>query len=104
MLAVGPAIGPLAGQERPRICLGNLDGASCPDEWLERMGACLGRTFGCEVALNDPFKGGFITKSQAVHMPWMQLELSRAPFLSNNEKRARLLAAFESFCSANFGS
>ena len=103
MLAVGPAIGPLAGQERPRVCLGNVDGASCPDDWLERMGDCLARAFDCDVSLNHPFKGGFITRSQAAHLPWMQLELSRAPFLSNAEKRACVLAAFEAFCSGNFG-
>ena len=98
MLAVGPEIGPLAGEERPRICLGNLDGASCPDSWLDLLASCLQRSFGCDIAVNFPFKGGFITRSHAAELPWIQLELSRAPFLGDNEKRARVLTALRTFC------
>jgi N-formylglutamate amidohydrolase len=97
MLAVGPEIGPLAGQERPRICLSNVDGASCPDAWLERLAGCLERAFGCEVARNFPFKGGYITRTHAAELPWMQLELSRAPFSTDVEKRRCVLAALREF-------
>jgi len=102
MLAVGPEIGPLAGEERPRICLGNLDGASCPDSWLDLFASCLHTSFRCEVALNFPFKGGFITRSHAEEVPWIQLELSRAPFLENREKRTLVLAALRAFCDKAF--
>jgi formiminoglutamase len=102
MLAVGPEIGPLAGEERPKICLSNLDGTSCPDSWLGLLASCLHRSFGCDVALNFPFKGGFITRSHAGELPWIQLELSRAPFLGNSEKRARVLTAFRAFCDKAF--
>jgi formiminoglutamase len=98
MLAQGPPIGPLAGQDRPWICLSNLEGRSCPNTWLETVASCLRETFGCEVALNHPFKGGFITQSHAAELPWLQLELSRAPFLSNAEKRESVLAALRLFC------
>jgi formiminoglutamase len=99
MLAVGPPIGPLAGEQRPLVCISNVDGASCPDAWLERMARSLERSFECEVARNFPFKGGFITRSHAAELPWMQLELSRAPFLTDGEKRRRVLRALETYCS-----
>ena len=92
MLAVGPPIGPGPGQQRPRVCLGNADGA-CPDAWM----ACLERSFreqfGPHVTVNEPFRGGFITRSHADEMPWVQLELSRAPFASDADKRRRVLRA-----------
>jgi formiminoglutamase len=98
MLAVGPAIGPLAGQERPAACLSNVDGTSCPDDWLERLADRLSESLGVHVARNFPFKGGHIVRTHAAELPWMQLELSRAPFLELAEKRRRTLAAIEKFC------
>ena len=94
MLAIGPPIGPGPGQERPHVCLGNADGA-CPGEWM----ACLQRSFreqfGRRVTVNEPFRGGFITCSHAAEMPWVQLELSRAPFATDPEKRRRVLRALQ---------
>ena len=45
------------------------------------------------VTVNDPFRGGYITRSHAAEMPWVQLELSRGPFAANSEKRRRVLRA-----------
>ena len=74
------------------MCLGNADG-TCPEEWM----ACLSRSFreqfGPRVIVNDPFRGGFITRSHAGEMPWVQLELSRAPFATDLEKGERVLRA-----------
>jgi formiminoglutamase len=93
MAAVGPPIGPMAGQERPALCLSDVDGTSCPQETFERLRGCLENAFALEVAVNHPFKGGFITRTHSREMPWVQLELSRAPFLPIDEKRRRLLVA-----------
>lgn len=94
MLAIGPPIGPGPGQERPRVCLGNADG-TCPEAWM----ACLTRgfreQFGPSVTVNEPFRGGFITRSHAAEMPWVQLELSRGPFATDAEKRRRVLRALQ---------
>ena len=94
MLAVGPPIGPGPGIERPDVCLGDADGA-CPHDWL----ACLARSFteqfGPRVTINEPFGGGHITRSHAAKMPWVQLELSRAPFATDAEKRRRVLRALQ---------
>ena len=92
MAAVGPAIGPGAGVERPWICLSNADG-TCPPAWLASLAECFAGAFDHEVALNDPFKGGYITRTHASEMPWVQLELSRGPFMTNDEKRERVCDA-----------
>lgn len=86
MLAVGPPIGPMAGEERPRICLGNVDGQSCPMSWVEKLAEIMESTFQSPVAINKPFKGGHITRSHSSEIPWLQIEMSRAPFLSEEEK------------------
>jgi len=96
MLAIGPPIGPGAGQERPAVCLSNADG-TCPDDWFRAFARALERSFGKPVGLNEPFKGGYITRTHAAELPWVQLELSRAPFLSPAEKRECVLDALREF-------
>lgn len=93
MAAFGPPVGPDPGVERPWICLSNGEG-TCPQDWLEGLKVCFETEFGSHVQLNDPFTGGYITRTHAREMPWVQLELSRAPFLTNTEKRKRILRAF----------
>lgn len=97
MLAIGPSIGPMAGQERPLICLSNADG-TCPDDWLKKMGQCFEEAFGVDVSLNYPFKGGFIIKSHAHELPWMQIEISRKEFNSLKEKRQKVILALTKWC------
>lgn len=99
MAAVGPPIGPGAGEERPAACVSNGDGATCPDEWARALAACLQETLGHEVTLNHPFRGGYITRSHASEMPWVQIELSRGPFLSVHEKRNAVWAALAEWCA-----
>ncbi len=90
MAAVGPPIGPMAGEERPQICLGNADG-TCPREWFVLMRECLEVAFESEVSLNQPFQGGYIIRHHSRELPWLQLELSRSDWISREEKRERLL-------------
>ena len=101
MAAEGPPIGPDPGRERPAACVGDADGA-CPREWSERLAACLEQRLGRPVTINDPFAGGFITRSHAKELPWVQIELSRAPYLSEADKRERVLAALEDLCTQLF--
>jgi N-formylglutamate amidohydrolase len=97
MAAKGPPIGPGPAVERPRVCLSNADG-TCPEDWLKSLAGCIERAFACPVSLNDPFKGGFIIRSHAHELPWVQLELSRAPFLIPAQKRRRALDALGEWC------
>lgn len=97
MTAVGPLVGPNPGEERPAICLSNADG-TCPQNWLESMAGCLRTAFDLDVSINSPFKGGYIIRTHAPELPWMQIELSRAHFASQAEKRRNLLRAFSAWC------
>lgn len=97
MAAVGPPVGPDVGAERPWICLSNADG-TCPADWLAALADALAESFGRTPSINEPFRGGHITRSHAADMPWVQLELSRAPFMSLADKRDRVLTALRRWC------
>ena len=97
MAAEGPPVGPDPGSQRPRVCLSNAD-QTCPREWMESLQSCFRTQFGPDVRVNDPFQGGFITRSHSAEMPWVQVEISRAPFFSNGEKRDKVLAALTDWC------
>jgi N-formylglutamate deformylase len=99
MAAKGPPIGPDPGKERPLICLSNADG-TCPQSWMEALVRCFEQVFEIEVSINFPFAGGYIVRSHAAELPWVQLEFSRAPIFSTVEKQRRLLAALEKWCSS----
>ncbi|MCG6940561.1 MAG: N-formylglutamate amidohydrolase [Thiohalocapsa sp.] len=92
MAAAGPPVGPDTGQPRPEVCIGDGDGA-CPRDWAEHLVDCFRRHFTGEVTLNRPFSGGYIVRAHAAELPWVMIELSRAPFASDTEKGRRVLAA-----------
>jgi formiminoglutamase len=97
MAAVAPPIGPNPGSERPLIGVSNAD-RTCPESWLRQFASFLQEAFEAEVAINRPFRGGHIIRAHAAEIPWVQLELSRAPFFPNAEKRERVLEAMRRFC------
>lgn len=99
MAAAGPPIGPDSGQARPWVCLGDDHGRTLPDGWIDRLADCFRSEFDGNVTVNEPFSGGYITRTHGRQHPWMQLELSRAPFLPNPAKRSRVLAALSNFCA-----
>jgi len=99
MAASGPPVGPDPGVPRPEVCLSDADGA-LPRPWFERLIAAFRAEFEGEVAVNRPFRGGWITRSHAAERPWVQVELSRAPFDSDAGKRARVLAALRAWSAA----
>jgi formiminoglutamase len=97
MAAQGPPVGPDKGEERPAICISNAY-FTCPKEWIISLAGCLEKVFEREISINHPFKGGYIVNSHAKELPWIQLELSRVPFYSNQEKGFRVLEALKNFC------
>jgi formiminoglutamase len=97
MAAHAPPIDPRPGEPRPRACLSNGDG-TCPEGWYRSLAACLEDALETTVALNRPFRGGFIIRAHAAELPWVQLELSREPFLEAAAKRERVVAALERWC------
>ena len=100
MAAVGPPIGPDTGQPRPMVCLGDGNGTTLPDGWMDKLAACFRETFDGDVTINRPFAGGYITRTHGQHHPWVQLELSRDPALSSEAKRSRVLGALTTFCAS----
>ena len=98
MAAKGPPIGPDPGKERPLVCLSNADG-TCPQSWMESLARYLEQVFETEISINFPFTGGYIIRSHAAELPWVQIEFSRTPIFSTVEKQRRLLAALEKWCS-----
>ena len=100
MAAQGPPVGPDEGKERPAICISNADG-TCPKEWITTLAGCLEKVFEKEVSINHPFKGGYIIRSHSKELPWIQFELSRASFLSNQEKSFLVLEALKNWCNSS---
>ncbi|MFC2157349.1 N-formylglutamate amidohydrolase [Acidobacteriota bacterium] len=94
MAALAPPIGTDSGDERPPVCISNA-GFTCPISWLESLAECLENSLDFPVSINTPFQGGHIIRSHAVEIPWLQIEYSRAPFLSNKEKSEALLNALK---------
>ncbi len=87
MEPVGPTISPDQGKERPLICLGNNNGKSCPNEWMEKLVASFQDSFGLEegeVTINSPFAGGYITRRYGNNpLPWVQIEMNRKLYLAD---------------------
>jgi formiminoglutamase len=98
MAAIGPPIGPDTGVERPVICLGDVHGRSLPPGWTAMLVECLTDAFECEIPVNKPFSGGYITRHHMIEMPWVQIELARSDSLPDVEKRALLLRSLDAFC------
>ena len=94
MAAEAPPIGPNPGSKRPEVCLGNVHGKSFPPEWTLLLQQAFAQQFtGYQVTLNDPFAGGFITRSHGQNFPWIQVEISRAPFMEKSQIRSRVVEA-----------
>jgi N-formylglutamate amidohydrolase len=54
------------------------------------------------VAVNKPFRGGHIIRRHAGKIPWLQLELSRAPFMTNPDKGRLVIGSLERWFSKFF--
>lgn len=101
MAGVGPPVGPDTGEKRPAVCLSDVMG-DCPPAWTESMLACFRKAFSPHrVTLNEPFTGGYITRTHSAAIPFVQVELSRAPYLSNAEKSQRVLQALRCWCDTH---
>lgn len=86
MAAIGPPVSPDSGKERPLINLGNADGKTCSNKITELLKNCFKEIFNFaedKIIINYPFKGGHITRRYGNNpKPWIQIEISRALYLS----------------------
>jgi N-formylglutamate deformylase len=92
MLPVGSGGQKDAGRKRPLICLGNNGDrsgrakkgsiATCPEPWIAALADGFREEFslGREVAINNPFSGGFISNAHYWRkgIPWIQIEVNRS--------------------------
>jgi formiminoglutamase len=92
MLPYGSADQKDAGKSRPLICLGNNGDrrgrarkgsiATCSVEWIATLAGVFKEEFSFEreVAINNPFSGGFIANAHFWHkgIPWIQIEINRS--------------------------
>ncbi|MFN3241921.1 MAG: N-formylglutamate amidohydrolase [Planctomycetota bacterium] len=99
MSDVGPPIGPDPGVRRPAVCLGHVGGASCDRTWVERLRDAFAAHFGGDVTIDEPFAGGYITRTHGQRMPWVQVELSRTTSPAYPEQRERVFAALSEWCA-----
>ena len=97
MAEYGPPVGPDPGRQRPWVCLGDGDGV-CPDSWVNLLAECFSESFGSEVAVNEPFRGGYTVRRWPGGVPWVLLELSRGAWASKEEKGRWVLRALRRFC------
>jgi formiminoglutamase len=97
MAAIGPPIGPDSGKERPFICLSN-DELTCPMDWINSLADCFEQAFDVPVSINNPFRGGYTIHKHCSEIPWVQIELSRAPLIPLEEKRDRIRTALQLWC------
>ncbi len=65
---------------------------------MESLASRFERAFEHNVSVSSPFRDGYIIQSRAAEMPWVQLELSRAIFMTDSEERSRVSSAFQTWC------
>ena len=87
MEPTGPMIAPDSGEDRPLLCLSNVNGKSAPDAWVQCLAQCFRESFGLkddDIAINKPFTGGYITRTYGNQpVPWVQVEMNRKLYLSD---------------------
>ncbi|VFQ46570.1 N-formylglutamate amidohydrolase [Desulfoluna butyratoxydans] len=92
-----PPIASDPGSRRPRICLGNNNHSAAPRPWVESMAEIAARHIDPDVTINTPFSGGWITQCHGREMPWIQLEISREPWIPHTEKGEAVLEMLQRF-------
>ncbi len=97
MAAEGPPVGPDPGRTRPLVCISNAEG-SCPEDWIKSLADRFSEAFQEDVAINRPFKGGYIIRRHSKVLPYVQLELSRTSELSNVKKKKAVVQALVQWC------
>lgn len=97
MAALAPSVARDAGAARPVACLSD-GGGRFPPAWRDLLAALLAEHLGADVAINEPFKGGWITREHGRRLPWVQLELRRGGPLSVMQKHLAVKEALAAFC------
>lgn len=97
-----PPVAPDPGTRRPRLCIGNDHHRAAPRAWVETLAELAARYVDPDVTINTPFAGGWITRSHGREMPWVQLEISREPWLPAEAKGQAILELLRRCAEALF--
>jgi N-formylglutamate deformylase len=85
MAETGPVISPDSGSKRPLFCPGNRFGEAASDAMIRKLRSSFINAFELDetdVAMNQPFAGGFITRTYGNRpLPWVQVEMNRKFYL-----------------------
>jgi len=103
MASTAPNISPDGdNKKRPLFCLSNQDGKTSSKEIIELLADCISDSFSIdrnEISLNDPFHGGYITKTYGNNpIPWIQVEMNRDLYLSKPWFDESTLTLHKSHC------
>ena len=87
MAAVAPSISPdQKGKKRPTFCISNWDGRTSSEKMINVLADCIAESFSVargEVHINDPFHGGYITRTYGDNpVPWIQVEINRSMYMA----------------------
>lgn len=97
MAAIGPPNARDAGMRRPLVCLSDVGGTSLPGGWMRLLADCFHREFSCDVSVNTLNRGVYLIFRHMCELPWVKVEFSSVPFVSNGDKKAALLRSLERF-------
>lgn len=100
MAAEAPPVASDPGRRRPEVCLSDGGGQTLPAGWMDGLVEAFQDAFGVEPSVNDPFKGGYITRSHGGEMPWVQVELSRGGSMPVWRKRRAVQQALRAWCDS----
>ena len=68
------------------ICISNGDGETCSDELLSQFAELLTKHTGLTVQLNDPYKGGFVTRYYGEQISTIQVEFNRSLYMDERRQ------------------
>jgi len=89
MASIAPKVSPDGNKsKRPMFCISNQDGKTSTSKMIELLSMCISESFEInrkEISLNDPFHGGYITKTYGNNpIPWIQVEMNRDLYLAKS--------------------
>jgi N-formylglutamate amidohydrolase len=105
-------------RRRPLLNLGDFGGVACPRTTTRLLARCLAEAFAldeAEVAIDHPFRGGYITQRHGGKpLPVIQIEINRALYFDPDAHHRRdtariervrgcITAALRAFCARRAG-
>ncbi len=70
----------------PEICIGNCNGASCSPEIFELFAKNLQDEFNCDIAINNPYAGGYVAQEYSKMCNTIQIEFDRSTLNELNQR------------------